>query len=638
MTHHASRVTLDRVVGLFIRVAICYTTGIHGTGKRGFTMSSGRLAEGALLNNRYAIEEVVGRGGMGVVYRAQDSRLDSQVAVKEMRERDLSDEDRETAVLQFEREAKLLAQLRHGNLPRVTDYFVEGDHCYLVMEFVVGKTLDSLLQASQGQPLPLEYVLDWAVQLAEVLSYLHSQDPPIVFRDLKPANIMLQQDGTVKLIDFGIARRFHEGATKDTLLYGSPGYSPPEQYGRAQTDPRSDIYALGATLHHLATGRDPASTPFKFPSARSVNPEVPPSLDAFLARCLEMEEQKRVQNAAEARSILLAIRTELAASSARAIARPLGPGARSTGKTGPPTGPKVVSSRILRAEEARTTRRLALGIAALALAVGAVAVGSRVLSRPTKPAAATSVPAKSAAVTPPAPAPSQQPEGPDEPAVEQKTASVRIVSNPTGATVFLDGKEIGQTPVEQANLPPGRHSLRLVPRPDSGFAEAAREFELEAGQNKEIETVLQQTASGESPAGQADPANVHRLDAELVPLGYRGRPGVRVSVGFRATGLVGKEGLVGVFFYASDGVTPLQPGTPTPGFQNVEGQLSVSQPFRVSADPEDFPEVSLTLPANAFPVELSQVTFRAVVYVGGRTVGRSVLRPLLSNGTPEAPR
>ena len=174
----------------------------------------------SVLGNRYKILEIVGRGGMGTVYRARDTRLDSTVAVKEMTERELPPDERVAAVRQFEREAKLLGQLSHPNLPRVTDYFVEDDRCYLVMEYVDGETLESMLQTEPGSPLPLEQVIEWGVELADTLAYLHSQTPPIVFRDLKPANVMISSDGTVRLIDFGIARRFQAGATKDTSLYG----------------------------------------------------------------------------------------------------------------------------------------------------------------------------------------------------------------------------------------------------------------------------------------------------------------------------------------------------------------------------------------------------------------------------------
>src|SRR5690349_8714149 len=138
-------------------------------------MSSQRLTEGQSLSGRYEILAVVGRGGMGTVYRARDNRLDITVAVKEMIERDVDPDERQAAVRQFEREAKLLGQLSHPNLPRVTDFFVEADHCYLIMEFVVGRTIDSLLRENPGQPLPLLDVLNWGIALADVLAYLHSQ-------------------------------------------------------------------------------------------------------------------------------------------------------------------------------------------------------------------------------------------------------------------------------------------------------------------------------------------------------------------------------------------------------------------------------------------------------------------------------
>ena len=189
------------------------------------------------------------------------------------------------AVAQFRREAQLLRRLRHPNLPPVSDEFAIGDRNYLVMEYVPGSTLQQMLDRGEG-PFPESRVVAWANQLCDVLDYLHRQQPPIIFRDLKPANIMIDREGTVKLIDFGIARLFTPGKSRDTTTLGTPGYAAPEQYGKGQTDARSDLYALGATLPFLLTARDPADEPFKFPPARRLNPAVPAELEAVVARAV----------------------------------------------------------------------------------------------------------------------------------------------------------------------------------------------------------------------------------------------------------------------------------------------------------------------------------------------------------------
>lgn len=218
-----------------------------------------------MLNDRYRIVRVLGRGGMGTVYLAEHIRLETVVAVKEVSGPRSNEDEYRLALQQCEQEAKFLVRLHHPNLPRVMDAFIENDRFYLVMEYIEGVTLENRMRDGGDGPLDVHEVVEWGLQIADVLAYLHSQEPPIIFRDLKPANIMVQPDGSVRLIDFGIARRFHPGASKDTALLGSVGYSPPEQFGRSQTDTRSDLYAFGATLHHLLTGRDPAAEPFKFP-------------------------------------------------------------------------------------------------------------------------------------------------------------------------------------------------------------------------------------------------------------------------------------------------------------------------------------------------------------------------------------
>lgn len=291
-------------------------------------MASGRLEKEALLNDRYRIQRVIGQGGMGTVYLAEHERLGTIVAVKEVVGNAKTEAEKEQALKQVEIEARLLVKLNHPNLPKVTDAFVENERCYIVMEYVEGVTLDTRFKEA-GKPLDVAEVVDWALQIADVLAYLHSQDPPIIFRDLKPANVMVQPDGSIRLIDFGIARRFQPGASKDTALFGSVGYSPPEQFGTRQTDARADIYAFGASLHHLLTGRDPAADPFKWPPARSLNPAIPESLSQVIQACLAIDPDHRPDGMHQVALSLLAVREELRArtEAERASSGPVGSGA-----------------------------------------------------------------------------------------------------------------------------------------------------------------------------------------------------------------------------------------------------------------------------------------------------------------------
>jgi serine/threonine protein kinase, bacterial len=278
---------------------------LHGsTPPAGLT---GRLPPNALLNHRYLIVKRIGRGGMAAVYLAADTRLSNKVcAVKEMSDTALIDpSEQQQARDAFQREAQMLAQLNHPNLPKVNDFFEESGKLYLVMDYIEGQTLEAALDASAGG-LPESHVLDWARQLCEVLDYLHHCSPPIIFRDLKPGNIMLDRQNCIKLIDFGVARLFKPGQTQDTTSFGTDGYAPPEQYGKGQTDARSDVYALGVTLHQLLTRYDPAATPFTLPPARQVNPAVSAQVEQALIKATQTVPVNRYQSAAEFRQALLA--------------------------------------------------------------------------------------------------------------------------------------------------------------------------------------------------------------------------------------------------------------------------------------------------------------------------------------------
>src|SRR6266699_3438611 len=197
------------------------------------------------------------------------------------------------ATAAFKREALLLTGLAHQSLPHIYDHFSEAGSRYLAMDFIEGETLEERLGKTPGGRLPREKALSIGIQLCSVLDYLHTRQQPIIFRDLKPGNIMLTPGGLVYLIDFGIARHFKMGQVKDTAAFGSPGYAAPEQYGKAQTTPRSDIYGLGATLHQLLTGDDPTLTPFHFAPLHLPHQSAPPGLEELIRQMLEMNESKR---------------------------------------------------------------------------------------------------------------------------------------------------------------------------------------------------------------------------------------------------------------------------------------------------------------------------------------------------------
>lgn len=265
-----------------------------------FKHSTGSLPDQTLLAGRYQLLSRIGQGGMGAVYKAADTRFNNRpVAIKEMSSTGLTPARLQEAEAAFEHEAHLLADLMHPNLPRIYEHFAENDRSYLVMDFIEGQTLEEYLGLKGGGPLPVDQVITWAEQLCDVLNYLHSHQPPIIFRDLKPANVMISESGHVYLIDFGIARIFKPGKQHDTVALGSPGYAAPEQYGKAQSSPRSDIYSLGALLHHLLTGVDPSEQPFFFRDASHLNPAIDPALDVLLKQMLAMDSDRRPASAQE---------------------------------------------------------------------------------------------------------------------------------------------------------------------------------------------------------------------------------------------------------------------------------------------------------------------------------------------------
>src|SRR5579885_1118083 len=254
-----------------------------------------------LLKGRYHLLGRIGQGGMGIVYRAEDTHLGNRiVAIKEMSARGLSQEELAEATQAFQREALLLAQLNHPNLPHIYEQLSEGNRWYLVMDYIEGETLETYLARAPGGRLSVQETLQLGMQLASVLSYLHSRQPPIIFRDLKPANIMLTLDGRLYLIDFGIARIFKPGQSQDTTPFGSSGYAAPEQYGKAQTTPQADIFSLGATLHQLLSGTDPSQTPFVFAPLRLGGGQAA-GLAAPIRRMVETDRTRRPASMEEVR-------------------------------------------------------------------------------------------------------------------------------------------------------------------------------------------------------------------------------------------------------------------------------------------------------------------------------------------------
>jgi serine/threonine protein kinase len=262
------------------------------------------LEPGTLLNDRYYIVKRIGGGGMGSVYQARDKRLaDRLCAVKEMIEMFADEGQRAKAVEDFTREAQLLASLEHRSIPTIFDYFIESGRYYLVMKYISGGDLADQMRKRGGRVDEMT-VTRWAIQVSDVLHYIHNQDPPIIYRDLKPANLMLDdKQGKIMLIDFGIAR-FVAPTQKGVTAIGTMGYAPPELFaGKVQA--RSDLYSLGATMFHLLTGSDPQDNPLlifdfsKNPRPSQINPAISPEMDAIITKTVAHRPEDRPASALE---------------------------------------------------------------------------------------------------------------------------------------------------------------------------------------------------------------------------------------------------------------------------------------------------------------------------------------------------
>lgn len=325
------------------------------------------------LAERFQIQRIVGQGGMGRVYLARDLRLAGKVwAIKEMSDAGVTDPvEKQRAIAGFQRESQILATLNHPNIPRVIDSFQQGSKHYIVTEFVDGSTLYDLLQA-QGRPFSEGDVRLWLEQLCSALSYLHACTPPIIFRDLKPQNIMVDRVGQVKLIDFGIARCFQLGKAKDTMQLGTPGYAAPEQHGHSQTDVRSDVYALGVTLHQLLTGHDPTQTPYNLPPIRSLIPSPSSAMEQIVARATALRPQDRWQSISEIQAVLRAgsAATPVQGSSARTPTATAGIRTQQAPYQAVPTQlPNRPTTKLLMAAATLSDRQLAVVLGGLALLV-----------------------------------------------------------------------------------------------------------------------------------------------------------------------------------------------------------------------------------------------------------------------------
>jgi len=254
------------------------------------------LEIGSLVDGKYKILNKVGQGGMSVVYLAMNEKANKQWAVKEVRK---------DGVLDFEAvkqglvaETDILKRLSHPNLPSIIDVIDTDESFIIIMDYIQGNSLNKALEEYGAQPQ--DKVIEWAKQLCDVLGYLHTRTPPIIYRDMKPANIMLKPDGNVTLIDFGTAREYKEKNLADTTCLGTVGYAAPEQFGgMGQTDARTDIYCLGATLYHLVTGMNPCEPPYEIKPIREINPNLSGGLERIILKCTQRDPNDRYQSAAE---------------------------------------------------------------------------------------------------------------------------------------------------------------------------------------------------------------------------------------------------------------------------------------------------------------------------------------------------
>lgn len=259
------------------------------------------LQIGSLVDGKYKILSKIGQGGMSVVYMAINEKANKTWAVKEVRKDGIKDFEIVKQGLIVETD--MLKKLSHPNLPSIVDVIEDDETFLIVMDYIEGNTLSKVLEEYGAQPQ--EDVIDWAKQLCDVLGYLHTRTPAIIYRDMKPSNIMLKPDGNLTLIDFGTAREFKDRNIADTTCLGTVGYAAPEQFGgQGQTDARTDIYCLGATLYHLVTGHNPSEPPYEIKPIRELNPSLSTGLEKIIAKCTQRNPEDRFQSCAELMYVL----------------------------------------------------------------------------------------------------------------------------------------------------------------------------------------------------------------------------------------------------------------------------------------------------------------------------------------------
>lgn len=261
-----------------------------------------------VIDNRYKIIREIGRGGTSCVYLAENIRLHNHWAIKEVYKGGITIDGAKNSTLIAE--SHILTKLRHPGLPAIIDIINTSQSYLLVMEYIEGVSLDKVLEKKGA--CSEKDVLKWGQQLCDVLSYLHSQTPAIIYRDMKPANVMLKPDGDIVLIDFGMAREFKRQNKHDTTHLGTHGYAAPEQYsGNRQSDARTDIYSLGVTLYHLVTGHDPCLPPYGISSIRSINPSLSAELDSIIQKCIKLEPESRYQTVDALKRALISVHSRI---------------------------------------------------------------------------------------------------------------------------------------------------------------------------------------------------------------------------------------------------------------------------------------------------------------------------------------
>lgn len=252
---------------------------------------------GQIIDEKYEVLKEIGKGGMSRVYLAMDIRLNKSWAIKEIQKSGVNDNN-EHVEMSAIAEAHMIKALDHPSIVRITDIIEDENVIYIVEDFIEGETLLDILKREGAQPQ--ERVIEWAIQLCEAFQYLHTREQPIIYRDMKPGNVMLSPEGNIKIIDFGIARKYKEENIEDTTCLGTKGYAAPEQFGgQGQTDARTDIYCLGATLYHLITGKNPSAPPYEMYPIRYWNAELSAGLEAIILKCTQNNPEDRYQNCEE---------------------------------------------------------------------------------------------------------------------------------------------------------------------------------------------------------------------------------------------------------------------------------------------------------------------------------------------------